>query len=137
MKKLKERGMFVFFCYSFCLIFFRFIQSYLTIKFSFYRYSNPPWHNQFANLFVLQTQTEVLARGQITMTHVNPLFNLIETGFFLYNGNRSQIVKLRFVGYSDSKKKYCKHVLAQQWILKSNNFKSMFNRRYNSYFDAF
>lgn len=136
MKKLKERGMFVFFCYSFCLNFFRFIQSYLTIKFSFYRYSNPPWHNQFANLFVLQTQTEVLARGQITMTHVNPLFNLIETGFFCIMGTDLKLLNLDLLG-TVIQQKYCKPVLAQQWILKSNNFKIMFNRRYNSYFDAF
>lgn len=137
MKKLKERGMFVFFCYSFCLIVFRFIQSYLTIKFSFYRYSNPPWHNQFANLFVLQTQTEVLARGQITMTHVNPLFNLIETGFFFcIMGTDLKLLNLDLLG-TVIPKKNCKYVLAQQWILKSNNFKIMFNRRYNSYFDAF
>lgn len=136
MKKLKERGMFVFFCYSFCLIFFRFIQSYLTIKFSFYRYSNPPWHNQFANLFVLQTQTEVLARGQITMTHVNPLFNLIETGFFCIMGTDLKLLNLDLLG-TVIQKKILQACLVQQWILKSNNFKIMFNRRYNSYFDAF
>lgn len=34
------------------------------------------------------------------MTHVNPLFNLIETGFFCL----MSIDKLRFVGYSDTKR---------------------------------
>lgn len=47
---------------------------------------------------------EVLARGQITMTHVNPLFNLIETGFFCIMGTDLKLLNLDLLGTVVQKK---------------------------------
>lgn len=70
------------------------------------------------------------------MTHVNPLFNLIETVFFCIMGTDLKLLNLDLLG-TVIQKEILQACLSSTVKLKSNNFKIMFNRRYNSYFDAF